>query len=190
MIDHRQHRPPPQRPAAQPPRTVHALKQRPPARPRGRPRRLVQKYTVRARLEPSGAHKAGPRSGRARPRRTPSDRPSRESSLTTGWVAALENAHQLPSSRPAFLVPFLPQVIVEARPAAAGRYLEFFAGRIAITAYIRTHPGPKHVVTKGSTPVLSPAEARKLLGLHRHRLSGRAPGPGASLGDASTASRG
>ena len=43
------------------------------------------------------------RSGRARPRRTPSDRPSRESSLTTGWVAALEDAHQLPSSRPAFL---------------------------------------------------------------------------------------
>ena len=41
------------------------------------------------------------RSGRARPRRTPSDRPSRESSLTTGWVAALEDAHQLPSSRPA-----------------------------------------------------------------------------------------
>ncbi len=112
-----------------------------------------------------------------------------------------------------------------------GRFLEFFAGRIAnartreaygravgrflawcearglrlgdvsplnVAAYIRTHPGsvptvkqhlaairmlgdwlvvnqvlrtnltaavrgPKHVVTKGSTPVLSPAEARKLL---------------------------
>ena len=126
----------------------------------------------------------------------------------------------------------LPQMIVDAGPAAAERFLEFFAGRIAnertrsayaraagqflgwcearglrleaiaplhVAAYIRTHPGsaptvkqhlaairmlcdwlvvnqvlpvnpaaavrgPKHVVTKGSTPVLSPAEARKLLG--------------------------
>ena len=125
----------------------------------------------------------------------------------------------------------LPQVIVEAGPAAVARFLEFFAGRIAnartraaygravaqflgwcearglglrdvaplhVAAYIRTHPGsvptvkqhlaairmlgdwlvvsqvlpvnpaasvrgPKHVVTKGATPVLSPAEARKLL---------------------------
>ena len=125
----------------------------------------------------------------------------------------------------------LPQVIVDAGPAAVARFLEFFAGRIAnartraaygravgqflgwcearslglrdvsplhIAAYIRTHPGsvptvkqhlaairmlgdwlvvnqvlpvnpaaavrgPKHVVTKGATPVLSPAEARKLL---------------------------
>ena len=125
----------------------------------------------------------------------------------------------------------LPQVIVDAGPEAAARFLEFFAGRIAnertraaygravgqflawcearglcldavsplhVAAYIRTHPGsvptvkqhlaairvlcdwlvvsqvlpanpaaavrgPKHVVTKGSTPVLSPAEARKLL---------------------------
>ena len=129
----------------------------------------------------------------------------------------------------------LPQVIVDAGPAAVARFLEFFAGRIAnartraaygravgqflawsearglrlsevsplhVAAYIRTHPGsaptvkqhlaairmlgdwlvvnqvlpvnpaaavprprwgPKHVVTKGSTPVLSPSEARKLL---------------------------
>ena len=125
----------------------------------------------------------------------------------------------------------LPQVIVDAGPDAAERFLEFFAGRIAnartrvaygravgqflgwcevrglrlaavsplhVAAYIRTHPGsvptvkqhlaairmlgdwlvvnqilpvnpaaavrgPKHIVTKGSTPVLSPAEARKLL---------------------------
>ena len=125
----------------------------------------------------------------------------------------------------------LPQVIVDAGPQATGRFLEFFAGRIAnartraayaravgqflgwcearglglrdvsplhVAAYIRTHPGsaptvkqhlaairmlgdwlvvsqvlpvnpaagvrgPKHVVTKGATPVLSPAEARKLL---------------------------
>ena len=125
----------------------------------------------------------------------------------------------------------LPQMIVDAGPAAAERFLEFFAGRIAnertrtayaraagqflgwcearglrleaiaplhVAAYIRTHPGsaptvkqhlaairmlcdwlvvnqvipvnpaaavrgPKHVVTKGATPVLSPAEARKLL---------------------------
>ena len=125
----------------------------------------------------------------------------------------------------------LPQVIVDAGPSAVGRFLEFFAGRIAnartraaygrvvgqflgwcearglrlrdvsplhVAAYIRTHPGsaptvkqhlaairmlddrlvvsqvlpvnpaaavrgPKHVITKGATPVLSPAEARKLL---------------------------
>ena len=125
----------------------------------------------------------------------------------------------------------LPQVIVDAGPAAVARFLEFFAGRIAnartraaygravgqflgwcearglrlgdvsplhVAAYIRTHPGsvptvkqhlaairmlgdwlvvnqvlpvnpaaavrgPKHVVRKGATPVLSPAEARKLL---------------------------
>ena len=122
-------------------------------------------------------------------------------------------------------------MIVDAGPQAVGRFLEFFAGRIAnartraaygravgqflgwcearglglrdvsplhVAAYIRTHPGsvptvkqhlaairmlgdwlvvsqvlpvnpaaavrgPKHVVTKGATPVLSPAEARKLL---------------------------
>ena len=125
----------------------------------------------------------------------------------------------------------LPRVIVEAGPVATGKFVEFFAGRIAnertraayaravgqflgwcearglrleavsplhVAAYIRTHPGsaptvkqhlaairmlcdwlvvsqvlpvnpaaavrgPKHVVTKGATPVLSPAEARKLL---------------------------
>ena len=34
--------------------------------------------------------------------------------------------------------------------------------------------GPKHVVTKGATPVLSPAEARKLLELGRFQaLVGR-----------------
>ena len=125
----------------------------------------------------------------------------------------------------------LPQMIIDAGPVAAERFLEFFAGRIAnertraaygravgqflgwcegrglslkaiaplhVAAYIRTHPGsaptvkqhlaairmlcdwlvvsqvllvnpasavrgPKHVVTKGATPVLSPTEARKLL---------------------------
>ena len=125
----------------------------------------------------------------------------------------------------------LPQLIVDAGPAAVERFLEFFAARIAnrrtraaygravgqflawcaarglglaavaplhVAAYIRTHPGsaptvkqhlaasrmlgdwlvvsqvlpvnpaaavrgPKHVVTTGATPVLSPAEARRLL---------------------------
>ena len=125
----------------------------------------------------------------------------------------------------------LPRLIVDARPAAVEKFLEFFAARIAnrrtraaywravgqflawcearglgltavaplhVAAYIRTHPGsaptvkqhlaairmlddwlvvsqiipvnpaaavrgPKHVVTKGATPVLSPAEARRLL---------------------------
>ena len=125
----------------------------------------------------------------------------------------------------------MPQVIVDAAPAAVARFLEFFAGPMAnartwgaygravgqflgwcearglglrdvsplhVAAYIRTHPGsaptvkqhlaairmlgdwlvvsqvlpvnpaaavrgPKHVVTKGATPVLSSAEARKLL---------------------------
>ena len=125
----------------------------------------------------------------------------------------------------------LPRVIVDAGPVATGKFVEFFAGRIAnertraayaratgqflgwcearelrleavsplhVAAYIRTHPGsaptvkqhlaairmlcdwlvvsqvlpvnpaaavrgPKHVVTKGATPVLSLAEARKLL---------------------------
>lgn len=125
----------------------------------------------------------------------------------------------------------LPQLIVDAGPTAAERFLEFFAAQIAnertraayaraagqflawcearglglraiaplhVAAYIRTHPGavptikqhlaairvlcdwlvvsqvlpanpaaavrgPKHVVTKGSTPVLSAQEARALL---------------------------
>ena len=125
----------------------------------------------------------------------------------------------------------LPEVIVDAGPAAVERFLEFFAAAIAndrtraaygqaagqflawcgarglglraiaplhVAAYIRTHPGsvptvkqhlaairalcdwlvvhqvlpvnpaaavrgPKHVVTKGATPVLTPAEARALL---------------------------
>ena len=125
----------------------------------------------------------------------------------------------------------LPRLIVDAGPAAVGKFLEFFAARIAnrrtraaygravgqflawcearglaleavsplhVAAYIRTHPGsvptvkqhlaairmlgdwlvvsqvlpvnpaaavrgPKHVVTKGATPVLTPAETRSLL---------------------------
>ena len=125
----------------------------------------------------------------------------------------------------------LPQLIVDAGPAAVEKFLEFFAARIAnrrtraaygravgqflawcearglgltavaplhVAAYIRTHPGsaptvkqhlaairtlgdwlvvsqvlpvnpaaavrgPTHVVTTGATPVLSPAEARRLL---------------------------
>ena len=125
----------------------------------------------------------------------------------------------------------LPRLIVDAGPVAVGKFLEFFAARIAnrrtraaygravgqflawcearglgltavaplhVAAYIRTHPGsaptvkqhlaairmlgdwlvvsqvlpvnpaaavrgPKHVVTTGATPVLSPAEARRLL---------------------------
>ena len=145
----------------------------------------------------------------------------------------------------------LPQVIVDAGPAAVARFLEFFAGRIANArtraAYGRAvgqflgwceargppaprrlaaprrrlhpHPGsaptvkqhlvairmlgdwlvvsqvlpvnpaaavrgPTHVVTKGATPVLSPAEARKLLeSIDTGALMG-APGPGAALGDA------
>ena len=48
----------------------------------------------------------------------------------------------------------------------------------------RPSGGPKHVVTKGSTPVLVPAEARQLL--HGIDLGhpGRAPGPGAPPSDA------
>ncbi len=125
----------------------------------------------------------------------------------------------------------LPRLVVDAGPAAVGKFLEFFAARIAnrrtraaygravgqflawcearglaleavsplhVAAYIQTHPGsaptvkqhlaairmlgdwlvvsqvlavnpaaavrgPKHVVTKGAMPVLSPAEARRLL---------------------------
>ena len=125
----------------------------------------------------------------------------------------------------------LPPLIVDARPVAVARFLEFFAARLGnrrthaaygravgqflawcearglalaavaplhVAAYIRTHPGsaptvkqhlaairmlgdwlvvsqvlpvnpaaavrgPKHVVTNGATPVLSPAEARRLL---------------------------
>ena len=44
--------------------------------------------------------------------------------------------------------------------------------------------GPKHVVTKGAPPVLSPAEARKLLESIDTDALGRAPGPGATLGHA------
>ncbi len=42
--------------------------------------------------------------------------------------------------------------------------------------------GPKHVVTKGSTPVLSPAEGEEAPRAHRHRHSGRPARPGAPLG--------
>ena len=133
--------------------------------------------------------------------------------------------------RPGAAAVALPEVIVDAGPAAVERFLEFFAAAIAndrtraaygqaagrflawcgarglglraiaplhVAAYIRTHPGsvptvkqhlaairalcdwlvvhqvlpvnpaaavrgPKHVVTKGATPVLTPAEARALL---------------------------
>ena len=134
-------------------------------------------------------------------------------------------------ARPGAAAVALPEVIVDAGPAAVERFLEFFAAAIAndrtraaygwaagrflgwcaarglglraiaplhVAAYIRTHPGsvptvkqhlaairalcdwlvvhqvlavnpaaavrgPKHVVTKGATPVLTPAEARALL---------------------------
>ncbi len=134
-------------------------------------------------------------------------------------------------ARPGATTVALPEVIVDAGPAAVERFLEFFAAAIAndrtraaygraagrflawcgarglglraiaplhVAAYIRTHPGsvptvkqhlaairalcdwlvvhqvlpvnpaaavrgPKHVVTKGATPVLMPAEARALL---------------------------
>ena len=134
-------------------------------------------------------------------------------------------------ARPGADAVVLPEVIVDAGPAAVERFLEFFAAAIAndrtraaygqavgqflawcasrgltlraiaplhVAAYIRTHPGsvptvkqhlaairalcdwlvvhqvlpvnpaaavrgPKHVVTKGATPVLTPAEARALL---------------------------
>ena len=134
-------------------------------------------------------------------------------------------------ARPGAAVVALPEVIVDAGPAAVERFLEFFAAAIAndrtrsaygqaagqflgwcaarglglraiaplhVAAYIRTHPGsaptvkqhlaairalcdwlvvhqvlpvnpaasvrgPKHVVTKGATPVLTPTETRALL---------------------------
>ena len=134
-------------------------------------------------------------------------------------------------ARPGAAAVVLPEVIVDAGPAAVERFLEFFAAAIAndrtraaygqavgqflgwcgarglglraiaplhVAAYIRTHPGsvptvkqhlaairalldwlvvhqmlpvnpaasvrgPKHVVTKGATPVLTPAETRSLL---------------------------
>ena len=134
-------------------------------------------------------------------------------------------------ARPGATTVALPEVIVDAGPAAVERFLEFFAAAIAndrtraaygqaagqflgwcgarglglraiaplhVAAYIRTHPGsvptvkqhlaairalldwlvvhqvlpvnpaasvrgPKHVVTKGATPVLTPAETRSLL---------------------------
>ena len=134
-------------------------------------------------------------------------------------------------ARPGAAAVALPEVIVDAGPAAVERFLEFFAAAIAndrtraaygraagrflawcaarglglraiaplhVAAYIRTHPGsvptvkqhlaairalcdwlvvhqvlpvnpaasvrgPKHVVTKGATPVLAPTETRSLL---------------------------
>ena len=44
--------------------------------------------------------------------------------------------------------------------------------------------GPKHVVTKGATPVLSPSEARKLLETIDTGALAGLRGPGAALGDA------
>ena len=44
--------------------------------------------------------------------------------------------------------------------------------------------GPKHVVTKGATPVLTPTEGEEAPRAHRHGHAGRAPRPGALLGDA------
>ena len=44
--------------------------------------------------------------------------------------------------------------------------------------------GPKHVVTKGATPVLSAAETRKLLDTIDTGTLARSPRPGAPLGDA------
>ena len=138
---------------------------------------------------------------------------------------------RLEIARPGATSVALPEVIVDAGPAAVERFLEFFAAAIAndrtraaygqaagqflgwcgarglglraiaplhVAAYIRTHPGsvptvkqhlaairalldwlvvhqvlpvnpaasvrgPKHVVTKGATPVLTPAETRELL---------------------------
>ena len=149
-------------------------------------------------------------------------------------------------ARPGAAAVALPEVIVDAGPAAVERFLEFFAAAIAnertraaygraarrflawcgarglglraiaplhVAAYIRTHPGsvptvkqhlaaiqalcdwlvvhqvlpanptaavrgPKHVVTKGATPVLTPAEARALSGPDRH---GDAVGPDLSV---------
>ena len=44
--------------------------------------------------------------------------------------------------------------------------------------------GPKHVVTKGATPVLSPGGGEEGPPEHRHGRLGRAPGPSATLGHA------
>ena len=146
----------------------------------------------------------------------------------------------------------LPRLIVDAGPAAVGKFLEFFAARIAnrrtraaygravgqflawcearglaleavsplhVAAYIRTHPGsaptvkqhlaairmlgdwlvvsqvlpvnpaaavrgPKHVVTKGATPVLSPGRGPPAPRGDRHGHAGGPARPGARLGDA------
>ena len=44
--------------------------------------------------------------------------------------------------------------------------------------------GPKHVVTKGATPVLTAGRGEEAPRAHRHGHAGRAPRPGALLGDA------
>jgi integrase/recombinase XerD len=143
---------------------------------------------------------------------------------------ALVRSGEVPGTSDAAVIA-LPRLIVEAGPAAAARFLEFFAAQIAndqtraayaraagqflawcaarglslraltpihVAAYIRTHPGavptvkqhlaairvlcdwlvvtqvlptnpaaavrgPKHIVTKGKTPVLTAGEARTLL---------------------------
>ena len=94
-------------------------------------------------------------------------------------------------ARPGAAAVVLPEVIVDAGPAAVERFLEFFAAAIAndrtraaygqaagrfralcdwlvVHQVLPANPaaavrGPKHVVTKGATPVLTPAETRALL---------------------------
>ena len=44
--------------------------------------------------------------------------------------------------------------------------------------------GPKHVVTKGATPVPDPRRGEEAPRVHRHGYAGRPPRPGALLGDA------
>ena len=152
-------------------------------------------------------------------------------SVEVGRTALVERAGALRPAAAEQGRPLLPRLVVDAGPAAVGKFLEFFAARIAnrrtraaygravgqflawcdarglrletvsplhVAAYIRTHPGsaptvkqhlaairmlgdwlvvsqvlavnpaaavrgPKHVVTKGATPAVSPAEARRLL---------------------------
>ena len=70
----------------------------------------------------------------------------------------------------------LPQVIVDAGPQATARFLVkqqlaaicMLGDWLVVSQVLPVNPaaavrGPKHVVTKGATPVLSPTEARKLL---------------------------
>ena len=60
---------------------------------------------------------------------------------------------------------------------------------LVVSQVLRVNPaaavrGPKHVVTKSATPVLTPAEGEEAPRAHRHGHAGRAPRPGALLGDA------